>query len=142
MKSFLENFPRLAPTTSGDRTPDVAFVSHIGGEADPFPLIEYGGKHSHIRSVRTAAEIRMVGDKGITFLDFRAGIAFQHTGSTSRECSHVQWQDHVLSYDFALAVQDRAARVLGFSDDGGKAGAEKRVLHLLHDPGQTGLYDL
>ena len=48
----------------------------------------------------------------------------------------------MLGDDFAGTIQNRAARVLGLTDNRRVTGAKERVLHLLDDAGQAGLNDL
>jgi hypothetical protein len=89
--------------------------------------------------MRRAPQIGMIGNESVSLMDIRRRIAPQHSFGAGGEGAHVKGQDHVLGDDFTLAVQDSAAGVLGFPDDGGEAGAEERVLHLLDDAGQARL---
>src|SRR6185436_478545 len=57
-----------------------------------------------------------------------------------RERADMQRQHDVLGDDLAAGVHQSAGGVLRFADDGGEAGAEQRVLHLLHDSGERGLH--
>ncbi|MEK7210376.1 MAG: hypothetical protein AAB070_03065, partial [Candidatus Binatota bacterium] len=66
-------------------------------------------------------------------------VVSEHTLGAGGEGAHVQGQHDVLGDHFAVTVEDGAAGVLGFSDDGGEAGAKQRVLHLLDDAGQARL---
>ena len=54
----------------------------------------------------TAAEIGMVGDEGVAFVDFVGRIVFQDTRGASRKGAHVQRQHDMLRDDFALAIQE------------------------------------
>ena len=76
MQSFLVNFPRLTPATTRHGTADVAFVRQIGGEADPFALIKNRREHSHIRGVRAAAQIRMIGNERVALMHFVGIVIF------------------------------------------------------------------
>ncbi len=51
----------------------------------------------------------------------------------------MQREHDVLCHHVALSVHHGARGVLGFADDGGKAGAEQRVLHFLDDAGEARL---
>ena len=53
----------------------------------------------------------------------------------------MQRQHDMLGDHVALRVHQRAGGVLRFAHDGGKAGAEQRILHLLHDAGEARLDD-
>ena len=53
----------------------------------------------------------------------------------------MQRQDDVLRHNLALGVHQRAGGILRFTHDGGEAGTEQRVLHLLHDAGEARLDD-
>jgi hypothetical protein len=81
----------------------------------------------------------MIGDEGVPFVDLGGGIVFEHPLGTGGEGPHVKRQHDVLGDHLTLTVQNSAACVLGLSDDGGEAGAEKRVLHFLHDACQARL---
>ena len=52
----------------------------------------------------------------------------------------MQRQHDVLRDDLALRIHQRAGGILRFAHDGGEAGAEQRVLHLLHDAGEARLH--
>ena len=84
----------------------------------------------------------MIGDKSISLVDLSSRVALQYPFGAGGKGAHVKRQDDVLGDDFALAVEDGAAGVLRFADDGGEAGAEKGVLHLLDDAGQPRLNNL
>src|SRR5512143_3358525 len=84
----------------------------------------------------------MVRDEGVALLNLRRRDGFQYSRRTSGKGAHMKRQHHMLGDDFALGVEDRATGILRLSDDGRIAGAKQRILHLLDDAGQTGLYDL
>jgi hypothetical protein len=90
--------------------------------------------------MRAAAIVRMVDDEGVAVCD-RAGKFLQHGVGAGRERADVQRQHDVLGDDLAASVHQRAGGILRLAHDGGEAGAEQRVLHLLDDAGERGLDD-
>ena|SRR5438132_4440480 len=142
MKSFLKNLPRIARAAARHGPANISLVRHIRGEAYPVVLVEDRGKHSHVRRMRAATEIRMIRNKSIAFIDLRWRIVLEQSCRTGRKRSHVQRQDNMLSDDFASGIQNRAACVLRLADNRGIAGAKERVLHLLDNAGKPRLDDL
>jgi hypothetical protein len=53
----------------------------------------------------------------------------------------MQRQHHVLGDHLATRIHQRARGILRFAYDGREAGAEQRILHLLHDAGEARLDD-
>ena len=66
----------------------------------------------------------------------RVAEFLDHRAAAGRERADMQRQHDVLRHDFALGVHQRAGSILRFAHDGREAGAEQRVLHLLHDAGE------
>ena len=96
--------------------------------------------HAHVRRVRAAALIGMVDQEGVALRDVVAEL-LDHGAAAGRERADMQRQHHVLRHHLAVGVHQRAGGVLRFAHDGGEAGAEQRVLHLLHDAGEARLDD-
>src|SRR5262245_7776687 len=69
MQPFLINLPCLAPTASGNRPTDIAFVGDAGGKAHPLAAVEDRRQHRHVGRVRAAAQVRMVGDESVPFMN-------------------------------------------------------------------------
>src|SRR6476646_1706668 len=84
----------------------------------------------------------MIGDKSIPFVYFVGAVVLENPRGACRKSSHVQRQHDMLRDDFPLAIQYRATRVLRLANNRRVAGAEKRVLHFLHDAGEARLDDL
>ena len=142
VQAFLEDLPGRARAAARYRAADVALVRHAGAEAHPLALVEDRCQHAHVRSVGAAAAVGVVDDVGVAFLQLLRGKPFEEPLGASREGAHVERQHHVLGDDLGPGVEDGAARVVGFADDGGEARAEERGLHLLHDAVQRGADDL
>ncbi len=139
MQAFVEGLARLARAASRHRTADVALVRDAAAEAEQLTRNKDRRDHRHVRRVRTAALIGMIDQEGITFGDVVE--FFQHRRAAGGESTDMQRQNHVLRHHFTLGIHQRAGSILRFPHDGGKAGAEQRILHLLHDTGEAGLYD-
>jgi hypothetical protein len=71
VQPFLKNLPRIAGAAARHGAADIALVRHIRSEADPLAAVKDGCQHSHIRRMRTTAEIRMIGDEGVAFRNIR-----------------------------------------------------------------------
>jgi hypothetical protein len=136
VQAFVENLARLARAAAGHGTADVAFVGDRAAEAEQHTASEHRRQHAHVRRMRTAALIRMIDQERIAFSDSAAERA-EHGGAAGGERADMQRQHHMLGDDLALRVHQRAGGILRFAHDGGEAGAEQRVLHLLHDAGEA-----
>ena len=139
MQTLVEDFARLARAASGHRTADVALVRDRAAEPEQLADDEDRRDHGDVGRVRAAALIGMIDDEGVAFRD---GVAerFDHGGGAGRKRADVQRQHDVLRHHLALGVHERAGGVLRLAHDGRKAGAEQRVLHLLHDAGEARLH--
>ena len=84
----------------------------------------------------------MIDDEGVAFVNIIVRKALVHSSSASREGAHMQRQHDVLRDHRTSGIQNCAAGILGFANDGRIAGAEKLILHFLHDTGEAGLNDL
>jgi hypothetical protein len=92
--------------------------------------------------MRAAAQVWVIGDEGVAFVYLIGAVSFKNARGASGECAHVKRQHDMLRDHFAVAVQNRAARILLLADNRRVAGAKKRVLHFLDDTGEAGLNDL
>jgi hypothetical protein len=54
----------------------------------------------------------VVGDEGVTLVNFLSAVISQDACGAGGKCAHMQRQYHMLRDDFALAIQNRAAGVL------------------------------
>ena len=140
MQAFVESLARLARAASGHRAADIALVRDRAAEAEELAADEDRRDHRHIGRVRAAALIGMVDQEGVALGDGVAVIG-EHRGAAGRKGADMQRQHDVLGDDVALRVHQRAGGILRLAHDGGKAGAEQRVLHLLHDAGEARLDD-
>ena len=82
----------------------------------------------------------MVDQERVAFGDGVA-VCLQHGAAARRKRADMQRQHDMLGDHVALRVHQRAGGILRFAHDGGEAGAEQRVLHLLHDAGEARLDD-
>src|SRR6185312_3950258 len=92
--------------------------------------------------MRTAAEIRVIDDERIAVVDILGRKALEDGGRAARKGAHMQRQHDVLCDHLTGGIQDCAAGILGFANDGRIAGAEKRILHFLHNTGEARLNHL
>jgi hypothetical protein len=81
----------------------MSLLCQIRREADPF-AVENRREHRHVRRVRAAAQIRMVGDEGVALVYFVSIVVFQNSRGAGGKGAHVQRQHHMLRDHFALAV--------------------------------------
>jgi hypothetical protein len=140
MQALVENLARLARAAAWHRAADIAFVRDRAAEAEQRAADEHRRDHRHIRRMRAAALIGMIDQEGVTFGDGVA-IGLEHRGAARRKRADMQRQHDVLGDYVALRIHQRAGGILRLAHDGGEAGAEQRVLHLLHDTGETRLDD-
>jgi hypothetical protein len=110
-------------------------------EADQLALDEDRRDHRHVGRVRAAAFVRVVDQIRVAVLDV-AAIGVDHRAAAGGKRAHMERQHDMLCDHIALRVHDGAGGILGFAHDGREAGAEERVLHLLHDAGERGFHDL
>ena len=116
-------------------------MGDVGGETDMAAADEDGGDHRHVRRVGRAALVGVVDQEGVARGEVIA-VTTQHRRRAVGKGADMQGQHHVLGHHVAGGVQQRAAGILGFPDDGRKAGAEEAVLHLPDDADQGRLDDL
>ena len=139
VQALVEDLARLAGAASRHRAADVALVRDRAAEAEQRAVDEHRAEHAHVGRVRAAAVVGMIDQEGVAFGDVVAELR-DHRAAAGRERADVQRQHDVLRDDLALGVHQRAGGVLRFAHDGGEAGAEQRVLHLLHDAGEARLH--
>jgi hypothetical protein len=84
----------------------------------------------------------MIDDECVAVVNVIVRKAFVHGSSASGKGTHMQRQHDVLRDHLTGGIQNCAAGILGFANDGRIASAEKRILHFLHDTGEAGLNDL
>src|SRR5262245_17866309 len=104
MQSFLINFTRRTAAASGYDTANVALVRHVGGEADPFALIEDRCENAHVGCVRAAAEIRMIDNEGIAGVNLMRRESFQNRRGAGGKSPHVERQDDMLRDHLAVDI--------------------------------------
>ena len=141
MQAFVEGLARLARARAGHGAADIALVRDRAAEADQLALDEDRRDHRHVGRVRTAALVGVIDQIGVAVFDV-AAIGLDHRAAAGGERAHVQRQHDMLRDHVAARVHDGAGGILGFAHDGREAGAEQRVLHLLHDAGERRLHDL
>ena len=139
MQALVEHLARLAGAASRHRAADVALVRDRAAEAEQRAVDEHRAEHAHVGRVRAAAVIGMVDQEGVALGDVVAEFG-DDGAAAGRERADMQRQHDVLRHHFALGIHQRAGGVLRFAHDGGEAGAEQRVLHLLHDAGEARLH--
>ena len=140
MQAFVEDFARLAGAASRHRAADVALVRDGAAEAEQRAVDEDRRDHRDVGRMRAAALIGVIDQEGVAFGDGVAEFR-EHRGAAGRKRADMQRQHDMLGDDLAVRVHQRAGGILGFAHDGGEAGAEQRVLHLLHDAGEARLDD-
>jgi hypothetical protein len=89
--------------------------------------------------MRAAALIGMIDQEGIA-LHHVGAEGRDHGACAGRERPDMQRQHDMLRHNLAARVHQRAGGILRFAHDGGEAGPEQRVLHLLHDAGEARLH--
>ena len=139
VQALVEHLARLAGAASRHRPADVALVRDRAAEAEQLAVDEHGREHAHVGRVRAAAVIGVVDQEGVALRDGAAELRDDRAGA-GRERADVQRQHHVLRHHLAFGVHQRAGGVLRLAHDGREAGAEQRVLHLLHDAGEARLH--
>ena len=138
VQAFVENLSRLARAASRHWPADVALVRDRAAEAEQLAADEDRRDDRDVRRVWAAAVVGVIDDEGVALRDAVAE-RIDDGGGAGGECADVQRQDHVLRHHVALRVHQRAGCILRFPHDGGEAGAEQRILHLLHDAGEARL---
>jgi hypothetical protein len=141
VKALVEDLARLPGATARHRAADVALVRDRTAEPEQLALDEGRSDDGDIGGVGAAAMIRVVDDEAVAFRDV-AAKGFDDGGGAGRKGADVEGQHDVLRHDLALRIHQRAGRILRLPHDGGKARAEQRILHLLHDPRQARLHHL
>ena len=130
-------WPEQLPGTGPPMSPLCAIEA---AEAEQRAVDEHRHDHAHVRRMRAAALIRMVDQERVAFGDVVA-VGREHGAAAGRKRADMQRQHDMLGDHVALRVHQRAGGILRFAHDGGEAGAEQRVLHLLHDAGEARLDD-
>ena len=104
MESLLVDLPRVARAAAGHGAADIALVRHIGGEADPFAVEINRRQHAHVGRVGAAAEVGMVGDKGVARVNLLQRKIIQNRRGAGGEGAHVQRQNNMLGDHFAAGI--------------------------------------
>jgi hypothetical protein len=136
LKPLVEHLARLTRAAARHRAADVALVGDAGAEAQVPAGMEHRREHRHVGRMRAAALVGVVDEEGVARGDV-AGIGLQDRGAAGGEGADVERQHDVLGDHPAGRIEQGAGGVLRFTDDGGEAGAEQRVLHLAHDAAEA-----